>query len=185
MLARHGGLDPMGPTKRTAGYSDESLRMSETEEGQENAVFACFGSAAQHAQLFEQALARFLTVYNRSANSSLSVSDFEAYEGKLQKRTMGWLLKEMEKYVILDDEEVETRLSSALDRRNHLMHSFFLERGHGLESEEGRWSLLRELASTQELLDNARITVNAMRIAMCEAFNLPDPFAADYSEDAG
>ena len=36
----------------------ESLRMLETEEGQNNAVFACFGSAAQHAQMFEEALGK-------------------------------------------------------------------------------------------------------------------------------
>jgi hypothetical protein len=175
----------MKPKDRTAGYSAESLRMLETEEGQGNAVFACFGSAAQHAQLFEQALGRFLSVYNRAANSAFSISDFEAYEGKLQKMTMGTLLREMEKYVSFDDSAVEDRLDGALDRRNHLMHAFFLERGGALKSEDGRLNLLRELTSTEAVLDSARITVNAMRIAMCEALNVPDPFAADYAEDAG
>ena len=31
------------------GYTAESLDLLKTEEGQKNAVFACFGSAAQHA----------------------------------------------------------------------------------------------------------------------------------------
>ena len=34
-----------------------SLEMLKSEEGQLNAVFACFGSAAQHSQYFEAALA--------------------------------------------------------------------------------------------------------------------------------
>jgi hypothetical protein len=55
----------MASEKREPGYTEESLRMLETAEGQSNAVIACFGSAAQHAQLFGQALARFLGVYNR------------------------------------------------------------------------------------------------------------------------
>ena len=41
----------------------ESLKMLEPEEGQNNAVFACFGSAAQHAQMFEEALGNFLLAY--------------------------------------------------------------------------------------------------------------------------
>ena len=49
------------------GYSSESLKMLESEEGQLNAVFACFGSAAQRAQLFEQSLSRFLAMYNKIA----------------------------------------------------------------------------------------------------------------------
>ena len=57
--------------------SDESLKMLETKEGQLNAVFACFGSATQHAQLFEQSLSRFLAVYNRIQSDSVSVGDLE------------------------------------------------------------------------------------------------------------
>jgi hypothetical protein len=175
----------MASEKRGAGYTEESLRMLESEEGQSNAVFACFGSAAQRAQLFEQALARFLSVYNRIASNTLSIEDFEDCEGKLQKKTMGWLLREMQKYVTLSDPVVAERLDSALDRRNYLMHAFFLERGDRLKSEVGRMDLLRELVATERLLDNARITVNAMRIAICRTLSVPDPFAKDYSDDAG
>jgi len=175
----------MPSDNRGAGYSDESLRMLETDEGQSNAVFACFGSAAQHAQLFEQALARFLSVYNRIASDPLSLEDFDDYEGKLKKKTMGWLLRELQEHVTLSDPLAAERLDRALELRNHLMHAFFLERGDGLKSEAGRMNLLRELTSTEHLLDSARITVNAMRIAMCRTLRVPDPFAADYSGDAG
>jgi hypothetical protein len=169
--------------QEAAGYTDESLRMLETGEGQSNAVFACFGSAAQHAQLFEQALARFLNVYNRIASEAVWLEDFEEYEGKLQKKTMGWLLHEIQKHVTLSDPVVAERLDRSLERRNYLMHTFFLERDDGLKSEAGRMDLLAELISTERLLDDARITVNAMRIAMCETLSVQDPFANDYSGD--
>ena len=55
------------------GFTEESLRMLESREGQLNAVFACFGSAAQHAQLFEQGLTRFLVMYNKIASDTVSV----------------------------------------------------------------------------------------------------------------
>jgi hypothetical protein len=175
----------MASGQREAEYTDESLRMLETEEGQKNAVFACFGSAAQHAQLFEQALARFLSVYNRIASDTVSLGEFEDCEGKLQKKTMGWLLHKMQKYVTLSDPVVTERLDLALKRRNYLMHAFFLERGDELKSEAGRMDLLSELISTERLLDDARVTVNAMRIAMCRTLSVSDPFATDYSGDVG
>ncbi len=116
------------------------LSMLESAEGQNNLVFACFGSAAQHAQLFEQALARFLSVYNRILNCSMSLDDFESYEGELHRKTMGRLLREIQKYVTLRNPVTVDRLDSALERRNYLMHSFFLERGKKLESFEAAWS---------------------------------------------
>jgi len=51
-----------------------SLETLESEEGQLNAVFACFGSAAQHAQFFEEALGEFLLAYNKICNKSLTIS---------------------------------------------------------------------------------------------------------------
>jgi hypothetical protein len=156
------------------GYTDESLRMLDSEEGQTNAVFACFGSAAQHAQLFEQSLARFLVVYNRIASSALAVEDFDAYEQKLQKKTMGWLLDEVSKQVTFTDDVWPQRLDAALECRNYLMHTFFLKVADGFKSEAGRLGLLGGLLAAERLLDNARITLNAMRIAMCETLGVAD-----------
>lgn len=61
------------PEPKDPGYSEESLNMLKTAEGQSNAVFACFGSAAQHCQHFEKALADFLILYNKATNQSLAV----------------------------------------------------------------------------------------------------------------
>ena len=68
------------------GYTSESLRMLESEEGQLNAVFACFGSAAQHSQYYEAALEEFLVVYNETFKKSLTLQDLEAIETKLRKK---------------------------------------------------------------------------------------------------
>ncbi|MDQ1591614.1 MAG: hypothetical protein QOG71_2241 [Pyrinomonadaceae bacterium] len=114
--------------------------MLETEEGQLNAVFACFGSAAQHAQLFEESLAKFLLVYNKIANSTLSLQDLDMLEAKLQKKTMGSLLRELSNYVTIQEESVARNLAEALNLRNFLMHNFFIARDQGLKSEEGRLS---------------------------------------------
>jgi hypothetical protein len=153
--------------------------MLETAEGQNNAVFACFGSAAQHAQLFEQSLVRFLDVFNKARGTSLSLDDFDAYEQKLQKMTIGQLLRELRKFVAIENETVERGLDEALACRNRLMHSFFLGLGDadGLASEKSRKATVAYLLAAEGLLDRARITVNAMRIAMCRALTIEDPFA--------
>lgn len=85
---------------------DESLQMLKTRAGQVNAVFACFGSAAQHAQHFEAALADFLSEYNKLTKRGVSLEEFEALDQKLQKKTLGTLLREFSKYVTIQDPNV-------------------------------------------------------------------------------
>ena len=77
--------------------------MLESEEGQLNVIFACFGSAVQHGQLFEQGLARFLTMFNKISSESVSVEDIG------HKMTMGQLLSKVEQHVSFSDESILDR----------------------------------------------------------------------------
>jgi len=52
--------------------------MLKTDEGETNAVFSCFGAAAQHAQIFEEGLAKFLVVYNLLAAKAVTLEDLES-----------------------------------------------------------------------------------------------------------
>ncbi len=147
----------------------ESLEMLKTRVGQINAVFACFGSAAQHAQFFEVALAEFLRDYNKVANEAITLQDLELLNKKLQKKTLGALLNEFSRYVTIKDPKVVQFLELALDRRNFLMHHFFPDRSIKLQSEDGRMSLLSELVSIDCLLQEAATIVRGMNIAMSRA----------------
>ena len=157
------------------GYTSESLKMLESEEGQLNAVFACFGSAVQHVQLFEQGLARFLVMYNKITSDSVSVDDIG------QKLTMGQLLERVRQHVTINDNSVEEGFSAALQERNYLIHRFFLVRDSQFKSTEGRLGLLSELVGIEKNLDRCRVVINAMRIAMCESLGIEDNWAHDYS----
>lgn len=163
-------IDDMQP-----GYTEESLKMPQSREGQLNAVFACFGSAAQHAQLFEQGLTRFLVMYNKIASDTVSVDDIG------RKMTMGQLLRKVGQHVTISDHSLEERFSTALTERNFLIHRFFLERNSLLGSSEERMQLLSELVDIEANLERCRVTINAMRIAMCEALGIEDEWAQDYS----
>src|SRR5262245_10449998 len=69
--------DPMVHDGVSKADLDESLQMLRTRVGQVNAVFACFGSAAQHAQHFEAALAEFLSYYTQLTKRGVDPQKFE------------------------------------------------------------------------------------------------------------
>ena len=157
------------------GYTSESLRMLESKEGQLNAVFACFGSAAQRGQFYEVALDKFLWVYNKICKESLTLQDLEIIKTKktkFQKQPMGALLKKFKKYVTIDDDRVEQCLDSALVKRNFLIHDFFLEREKKFDTEKGRREMVRELIGIQKELEIATKLTNGMRVAVSEALGL-------------
>lgn len=153
------------------GYTSESLDMLKTEEGQNNAVFACFGSAAQHGQFFEASLADFLVTYNKLCNKSWSLGDFEPLAKKLRRRTMGQLLRELEKVAEIDKVEVYKLMNAALDARNFLMHEFFLKRSNDLQTEEGRMGMLGDLLTIENLFREAAKPLGGMRVAMERALS--------------
>lgn len=136
------------------------------EERQLNAVYACYGAAAQHAQHFEAALAELLIVYNKLTNKSLTPQEFEAMEVSLQKRTMGDLLKNhFRKVFRIHDFTVEGLMDSGLNARNYLMHNFLREREQYLGNEDGRFMLLTELTEIGRMLESATDLTNGMRVA--------------------
>ncbi len=159
------------------GFSNESLRMLDSEEGQLNAVFACFGSAAQHGQLFEQGLTRFLMVCSKAGLVSISNID------TTNKMTMGQLFREVRKHVTIIDNWVEEDFLTAIQQRNFLIHRFFLERSAQLRSSSGRVELLNELVSMELNLDRCHTLINAMRIAMCRTLGITDDWAYEYTAD--
>lgn len=163
--------DPMVHDRVSEADLGESLQMLKTRVGQVNAVFACFGSAAQHAQHFEAALADFLLDYNKLTKRGVSLEEFEALDQKLQKKTLGTLLREFSKYVTIQDPNVVGFLEMALEKRNFLMHHFFREREDKLRLEKDRMELLSELTAIDHILDQAATITRAMRIAMSRAIS--------------
>jgi hypothetical protein len=148
-----------------------SYNMLKTEVGQLNAIFAYFGSAAQHAQYFEAALGKFLLVYNKLTNSALTLDVFEALDQKLQRKTMGTLLREFKKYVRISDSNVSRCLELALEKRNFLMHRYFLEVEHKLGLKKDRLSLLTELVQIGSLLEQAAALIGGMSVAFSTAMS--------------
>ena len=156
------------------GYTEESLRMLKSEEGQTNAIFACFGSAAQHCQHFEAALDEFLWVCSNMCKKPLSILDLDDVRAKPHKQTIGRLLAEIRKIVTIDDNTVEECMDSALTKRNFLIHHFFRQRNEKFLTENGRMEMLRELVAIESELKLATDLTNGMRVAVSTALGLSD-----------
>jgi hypothetical protein len=157
------------PSFETDGYSQQSLDMLKTPEGQSNMVFACYGSAAQHAQLFEQALREFLSVYRRARAKSLRGQKPPKQPKDQEKRTMGQLLSEFLDSVSVKHEGIAKTITDALPLRNHLIHRYFLDRDSKLRTEEGRHAMLSELLIIEQVLRQATAVVGGIRVAFNEA----------------
>lgn len=147
---------------KTQGYSAESLAMLESEEGQLNAIFACYGSAAQHGQFFEESLGKLIVVLN-------SLSGNDASSDSVRMKTIGQLLNHfMKRFVEEIEDWVPEFLDEAREERNFLIHVFFLERKDKFSDKAGRFGLLNELSAIEEKLRVATTLTNAIRIAVSE-----------------
>ncbi len=143
------------------GYSVRSLEMLDSEEGQLNAVFACYGSAAQHGQLLEAALSKLVILL--SEYSGLEPPD------SLKKKTLGQLLRFFdEKFVVEIDDWVPRILDAAREQRNFLIHEYFLKRSDKMRVESGRFEILRELVGIESQLRKGRDLFNGLRVAVEE-----------------
>ena len=149
----------------------QSLDMLRTKEGQSNAVFACFGSAAQHAQLFEDELKRFLVFLNGFTQADLALEDLEAIEATTQKKTMGTLLRLVRQKVRFLEPAVEEKLQHALESRNFLIHHFFLERDKKFENKAGRFAMLKELVGIECELETVTGWIAGLRVAIEETLS--------------
>ena len=90
----------------THGYSARLLEMLESKEEQLNAVFACYGSAAQHGQLFEEALLKLIAVLNECLGIDSTAPAIR------KKKTIGELLKLFKDEFV---EEMDDWVSDLLD----------------------------------------------------------------------
>jgi transcription elongation factor GreA-like protein len=159
-----------------------SLDMLRTEEGQLNAVFACFGSAAQHAQLFEGELKRFLAFFNKIAQSNLALEDLEAAELATQKKTMGALLRLVRQKVRFTEGRIEDKLHNVLEKRNFLIHHFFLERDDEFKTEAGRLGMLGEMVGIEREIETATGWIAGLRVAVAESLSGKDRSVVDPEE---
>ena len=89
---------------------------------------------------------------------------------RLEKKTIGELLRLFEtEFVEEIDDWVPEFLDEARERRNFLIHKYFLTRANKMGVECGRLSMLRELVGIEAQLRRGVDLVNGLRVAIEEA----------------
>ena len=89
---------------------------------------------------------------------------------RLEKKTIGELLRLFEtKFVEEIDDWVPEFLDEARERRNFLIHKYFLTRANEMGVECGRLAMLRELVGIEAQLRRGVDLVNGLRVAIEEA----------------
>ena len=138
---------------RLQGYSSESLKLLETEEGQLNAVYACYGSAAAEGQFFEDAVRNLLKSVCRDYKPS-------ARDG-LKK-----MIDRLSERIRVTDERIWDLFHEARSVRNRLIHHYFRNTEYKFRTYEGRMEMLQELVTIETPIRKAKELISGMNMAV-------------------
>ena len=138
------------------GYSSESLNMLESEEGQLNAVYACYGSAAAEGQFFEDAVRNLLT----SVCKDPKPSEREGLKKQIDR---------LSEQITVTDERIWNLFHGARKVRNKLIHHYFRNKECKFSTQEGRMEMLQELVTIQTPIRKAKELISGMSVAVSRA----------------
>ena len=141
---------------RLQGYSNESLKMLGSEEGQLNAIYACYGSAAAEGQFFEDAVRNLLAFVCKNTTPP-------EREG-LKKQ-----IDRLSEQITVTDERIWDWFHEARNVRNKLIHHYFRNKEYRLKTQEGRMEMLQELVILQTPVRKAKELINGMSVAVDRA----------------
>jgi hypothetical protein len=132
--------------------SGELIREDDLDDAayQRREVFAHYGAAMFYAQVLEQGLVNVLT-FAQTATSRVGTR--EVYDFNFTANlsvTMGRLLRRLKPF-FAEDLTLDSALSAALELRNRLAHSYWVEHDRNFFSFAGREIMLTELIEGQEL----------------------------------
>lgn len=123
-------------------------------------IYERFGRSCETAQYFEGMLAIIWLNLEYLANGWWQKSPppdaASTFVKKMDRKTLGTLLKEVRRLLRFEDgESIENQLSEALELRNFLMHEFFKTEPELMQTPNGRHQKLLVLGRCQETLDEA------------------------------
>ncbi|NOX67066.1 MAG: hypothetical protein GXO85_15040 [Chlorobi bacterium] len=107
-------------------------------------IYAFFGLAAYSVQLLEQGILNLLVGVRISAIEGPTWGNVRDLYNEGDRKTLGQLFKALQKLVKFDT-SIEEHLADALQKRNYLIHHFFVEHAKDLLSESGKRKMIDEL----------------------------------------
>src|SRR5579862_8362720 len=113
------------------------------DENQEKHVYALTGWALFRCQLFEADLHNILLLYATTIGETATQEDLDALDADLSGKTLGNLLRRVQKLVHVNDDCLLV-LNEALQLRNQLCHGFFFRMANDHLTVAGRRRMCAE-----------------------------------------
>lgn len=123
--------------------------MSTSDEDNHKDVCAHFGLTIYYAQVLEHGIVNAMVVCKLSQGSSFTGSDVDPFMDNQFQKTLGTLIKNLRKLMPIS-QELENSLSTALNKRNWLVHKYFRERVPDNLTYEGRQKMISELEEAKD-----------------------------------
>lgn len=141
-------------------------------------VYAHHGLAMYGAQCVEQSITQLLIFFDffrgkvrQYTSREKWEHDFDTFERALSAKTMGQLLKHLASVRGVDP-SLEPLLRSALTKRNHLAHRFFVDHALNFASESGRDRMIQELEAARELFNKVQNILDPITYELGEKYGL-------------
>jgi hypothetical protein len=112
-------------------------------------IFTQIGKTLYYAQCLEQQLKITIGIVLNKNHSRQTPTERESEIIKLDKKTLGFLFKELKKTTIPPN--LQKSLDTALDMRNELAHDFFWKHQDILKTEDGIAAALDYLVQMEEI----------------------------------
>jgi len=149
------------------------------EDTSQKEVFARFGLAAYTAQCLEMTAGSVILAYVRVAGKIENKEIIEAVERRIDRDTLGRLLKEIKKTASLDD-KIQEHVDTALSRRNHLTHSFFRMHSESLLTDSGRMQMIEELDSIRHDINKADKMLHMLAVVLLKTLGYTEEQIENY-----
>lgn len=118
-------------------------------------MFANYGLTALAAQALEKTLLLLLGAVNCLEVGKVTKSDLHEVLDEHNRKTLAWLIKALRTKVTFPH-ALEADLTRALEKRNYVMHHFFLDRFDVLRLAESPEQMSQELRPIWELLNDVQ-----------------------------
>ena len=134
-------------------------------------TYAQFGVALFRAQNLETEIVNAMVIARLHEKDNISRQEIDAFMNR--QLTLGQLLKELKKYVQVNDELKQT-LRDAWKKRNWLAHNYFKGCGMELMSSAGCNLMISELKEAEQLFWHAAHTLGISVKQIRERFGITD-----------
>jgi hypothetical protein len=152
-------------------------------------VYAHFGLAMYRAQCVEQSIIQLLifadffpTNLPKYKTTEQWEKDFDKYDELLSSKTMGQLLKYLNNLSAVDS-TIEALLKKALNQRNWLAHSFFVDHALSFLSSNGRDKMIQELEESRELFNIVENILSPIKHSLFEKYGLTQEKCQEMERD--